>query len=99
MLAYNRAHFDVVTRYVAEREANAAACAPDPIFAPLSLTTLRKKVANLSALPTGRGDGADKKFEELAFDALSSLLYPELDLAAAQVRTESGAHIRHDLPQ
>ncbi len=94
VLAYNRAHFNVVKGYVAEREAHAAACDPDPLFAPLKLSTLKKKVADLKALPTGRDDGADKKFEDLAFDVLSSLLYPELDLAAAQVRTASGAHIR-----
>lgn len=94
VLAFNRAHFDIVKGYVAEREANAVDCGPDPIFAPLRLSTLKKKVASLSALPTGRDDGADKKFEDLAFDLLSSLLYPELDLAAAQVRTASGAHIR-----
>lgn len=94
VLAYNRAHFDIVKGYVAEREAHAAGCGPDPIFTPLRLSTLKKKVASLSALPTGRDDGADKKFEDLAFDLLSSLLYPELDLAAAQVRTASGAHIR-----
>jgi hypothetical protein len=94
VLAYNRAHFDVVKSYVAEREAHAAACGPDPLFAPLKLSTVTKKVADLKALPTGRDAGADKKFEDLAFAILSSLLYPELDLAAAQVRTVSGAHIR-----
>jgi hypothetical protein len=94
VLAYNRAHFDVVKGYVAEREARADACAPDPLFAPLKLTTVRKKVADLKSLSTGREDGADKKFEDLAFDILTSLFYPELDLAADQVRTISGAHIR-----
>ncbi len=94
VLAYNRAHFDVVKGYVLEREARADACGPDPLFAPLKLTTLKKNVADLRALPTGRDHGTDKKFEALAFDILSSLLYPELDLAAEQVRTVSGAHIR-----
>ncbi len=94
VLAYNRAHFEVVRGYVAEREAHAEACGPDLLFAPLKLTTVRKKVAELQALRTGRDDGEDKKFEALAFDILSSLLYPELDLAAQQVRTVSGAHIR-----
>ena len=94
MLAYNRAHFDIVRGYVAEREAAAAACAPDPLFTPLRLTTVKKKFAEIKALPTGRDDGADKKFEELVFDVLSSALYPELDLAGQQERTISGAHIR-----
>jgi hypothetical protein len=94
VLAYNRAHFDTVRSYVAEREAAADACAPDPLFAPLRLATIKKKVSEIKALSTGRDDGADKKFEELAFDVLSSALYPELDLAGQQERTISGAHIR-----
>jgi hypothetical protein len=94
VLAYNRAHFDVVRGYVAEREAAADACEPDPLFTPLKLATVKKKVAEIRALPSGREDGADRKFEELVFDVLSSALYPELDLAGQQERTISGAHIR-----
>ncbi|MFI9176024.1 hypothetical protein [Streptomyces lincolnensis] len=94
VLAYNRAHFEIVQDYVASREANASLCAPDPLFTPLRFTTLRRKLTELRNLPTGRVGGADKKFEDLAFELLSSLLYPELDLAADQVRTISGAHIR-----
>lgn len=94
VLAYNRAHFDMVRGYVAEREAAADACEPDPLFTPLKLATVRKKVAAIRALPSGRDDRADKKFEELVFEVLSSALYPELDLAGQQERTISGAHIR-----
>ncbi|MFE3408689.1 hypothetical protein ACFXMT_10205 [Streptomyces mirabilis] len=94
VLAYNRAHYDAVQGYVASREANASLCTPDPLFTPLRLTTLKRKLAELRKLPTGRTGGADKQFEDLAFELLSSLLYPELDLAADQVRTISGAHIR-----
>lgn len=94
VLAYNRAHFDTVRGYVAEREAAFGACTPDPLFTPLRLATIKKKVSEIKALPTGRDNGADKKFEELAFDVLSSALYPELDLAGQQERTISGAHIR-----
>jgi hypothetical protein len=94
VLAYNRAHFDTIRSYVTEREAAADLCAPDPLFTPLRLATVKKKVSEIKALPTGRDDGADQKFEELAFDVLSSVLYPELDLAGQQERTISGAHIR-----
>ncbi|MBC3986628.1 hypothetical protein H8N01_29620 [Streptomyces sp. AC536] len=94
VLAYNRAHYDTVQTYVASREANASLCTPDPLFTPLRFTTLQRKLAELRKLPTGKTGGADKQFEDLAFDLLSSLLYPELDLAADQVRTISGAHIR-----
>lgn len=94
VLAYNRANYDLVRRYVDHRERQSSACHPDPLFTPLQLDTLKRKAAQIRALPPGRTDGADKKFESLAFDLLSSLLYPELDLAGSQERTISGAHIR-----
>ena len=94
VLAYNRAHYEMVCSYVVEREAHAAACSPDPLFTPLKLTTVRRKVAEIKQLATGRDQGEDKKFEAPAHDVLATLLYPELDLAAAQSRTVSGAHIR-----
>ena len=94
VLAYNRANYEVVRGYVASREKRSEACHPDPLFTPLRLDTLKRKAAQLRAQPTGRDDGADKKFEDLAYDLLTSLLYPELDLAKSQVRTISGAHIR-----
>ena len=94
VLAYNRANYDLVSRYVGHRERQSSACHPDPLFTPLQLDTLKNKAAEIRALAPGRADGADKKFEALAFDLLSSLLYPELDLAGSQERTISGAHIR-----
>lgn len=94
VLAYNRANYDLVRRYVDHRERQSSACHPDPLFMPLQLDTLKHKAAQIRALAPGRTDGADKKFESLAFDLLSSLLYPELDLAGSQERTISGAHIR-----
>lgn len=94
VLKYNRAHFETVRQYVGGRETAAEACSPDPLFTPLRFDTLRRKAARLRSPPTGRVNGADKEFEELSFDLLSSLLYPELDLAGSQERTISGAHIR-----
>jgi hypothetical protein len=94
VLAYNRSHYELVHAYVASRESQAEACGPDPLFTPLRLETLKRKAIQLHKLATGRADGADQKFEDLAFDLLSSMLYPELDLAADQSRTISGAHIR-----
>src|SRR3546814_9229198 len=72
----------------------AAACRPDPLFQPLGLPTLRKKIGELRKVPSGKVDGADKNYESLAFDLLSSLLYPELEFAESQVRTVQGVHIR-----
>lgn len=94
VLDYNRRNFVSVERYIEQKEREAPACQPDPLFRPLGLPTLRKKIADLQKLPTGRDAGADKKFENLAYDVLASLLYPELEFAESQVRTVSGAHIR-----
>ena len=94
VLAYNRAHYQVVRSYVNSREDQADACMPDPLFSPLSLDTLKRKASQIHSLPTGRTGGADKQFEFLAFDFLASSLYPELDLAGSQERTISGTHIR-----
>lgn len=94
VLERNRRTFVAVERYVSHKEETADACEPDPLFEPLKLSTLRRKLAELKKLPAGREEGADKRYESLASDLLSSLLYPELDFAADQVRTVSGAHIR-----
>jgi hypothetical protein len=93
VLAHNRRRFSEVERYVADRERRADSCEPTPLFDPLKLATLRKKFAELRALPIGKKDGSDKRYEQLAHELLQSLLYPELEFAAAQVRTVSGAHI------
>ncbi len=94
VLEHNRQNFRTVEAYVDHKERTAAACAPDPLFQPLKRETLRKKLADLRKLPTGRDDGSDKKYEQLAYELLASLLYPELEFADSQVRTVSGAHIR-----
>jgi hypothetical protein len=94
VLEYNRRNFVTVERYIDLKERQAPACRPDPLFEPLGLPTLRKKVADLEKVPTGREAGADKRYEALAYDLLASLLYPELEFADNQVRTVSGAHIR-----
>lgn len=94
VLEHNRQNFRTVETYVDHKERTAAACAPDPLFQPLKRETLRKKLADLRKLPTGRDDGSDRKFEQVAYELLASLLYPELEFADSQVRTVSGAHIR-----
>jgi hypothetical protein len=93
VLAYNRANYEVVQRYVTGKERAAAACHPTPLFEPLRLATLKTKLKKLRATPLG-ASGHDKAYEEAAYDLLSSLLYPELELAATQVRTIGGIHIR-----
>lgn len=45
-------------------------------------------------LKSGKDDRADSKYEALTTDLLATLLYPHLDFAQAQSRTESGRHVR-----
>ncbi|WP_433215676.1 hypothetical protein ACQP00_06300 [Dactylosporangium sp. CS-047395] len=94
VLAYNRTNFQTVEQYITERELRGNACTPDPLFKPLGLDALAKKLKQIKALPTGTTNGADKKYENLCFDLLSSFLYPELDLADDQVRTIANTHVR-----
>lgn len=59
-----------------------------------SAAQVQERLASRSRPSPGCEHGEDKKFEDWAVDVLPSLLYPHLDLAAAQARTVSGAHIR-----
>lgn len=94
VLAYNRENYVAVERYVKEKELLADRCKPDPLFERLTIATLRKKFIQLRELGTGTEGGNDKKYEELIFDLLSSLLYPLLTFAEGRVRTVNGVHIR-----
>jgi len=94
VLQYNRQNYSAVQRYVQEKERTGHQCAPDPLFQPLRLATLRRKLERLRSIPPGREDGQHKEYEDLISDLLSSLLYDELEFAASQVRTLGGVHIR-----
>lgn len=94
VLTYNRENYGAVQTYVAARERLAADCLNDPLFSPLPVTSAKRKFAELKKLPSGTGDSADKKYEDLLCQLLATLLYPQLDYAKDQVRTDSGALIR-----
>lgn len=94
VLEYNRRNYVAVDRYVLDKERRGDECRPDPLFRPLQLSTLKSKLNKLLDLPTGRTDGADRDYEEILESLLSSLLYPELDLAESQVRTVGNTHVR-----
>lgn len=51
-------------------------------------------MSTISKLPTGKTDNADRKFEDNVCQLLASLLYPHLDFAVEQSRTDSGVLIR-----
>lgn len=94
VLAFNRAHYREVERYVKKREELGSQAFPEYYFTSLSVATLRKRTAQIAETPPGREGGADKAYEGFCFEFLQSALYPELDYADSQVRTEGGVHIR-----
>ena len=94
VLAYNARNYVEVERYVDDKEKTGHRCRPDPLFKPLSISTLKSKFSELRELPIGRSEGADRKFEDLLSDLFSSLFYPTLEFAESRSRTISGVHIR-----
>lgn len=94
VLKYNRENFGMVERYISLKETDRGNCENDPLFAKISVTSAKRKVADIKKLPSGKTDNADKKYEGLMGQVLTSFLYPHLDFAAEQSRIESGSQIR-----
>lgn len=94
VLAYNRANYIQVERYVRKKEESAALAFPEYYFTPLNESRLRRRRERIASIQPGNLGGADKAYEESCFEFLQSAFYPELDYAESQVRTEGGTHIR-----
>jgi len=94
VLQYNRDNYDAVERYVALKDKTAANCRNDPLFSQIPVISARRKLNDLLKLKSGKDENADSKYESLCTDLLATLLYPHLDFAQAQSRTESGRHVR-----
>jgi hypothetical protein len=54
----------------------------------------KRKLKTIISLPSGKEENADKKYEDTLFQLMASLLYPHLDFADSQSRTDSGVLIR-----
>ena len=94
VLTYNRDNYGVVDSFVRERERTYEDCAKDPLFTQIPVVSARRKLAAIKKLPTGKCDNADRKYEDYIAELFASLLYPQLDFAQVQARTESGVSIR-----
>lgn len=94
VLSYNRHNYGVVERYVQVKERNFEDCESDPLFSQIPVTSAKRVFAQIKKLPTGKTNGADIKYEKLVGRLLPSLLYPKLDFAQEQSRTEDGVSIR-----
>lgn len=94
VLMYNRFNYEMVKCYIEERERSFDDCHNDPLFMQIPVSSAKRKMVSISKLPTGKTDNADKKYEDYVVQLLASLLYPHLDFAQSQSRTESGTQIR-----
>ncbi|MCU9850555.1 hypothetical protein OEZ60_21505 [Defluviimonas sp. WL0024] len=94
VLNYNRDHYGVVDAYVKAKERTAADCVNDPLFSQMPAMSARRALARIKKLPTGKTDGADREYEALIGKLLPSMLYPQLDFAQEQARTDDGVSIR-----
>ena len=94
VLNYNRENYGIIQNFIAERERTAEDCVSDPLFLQIPVLSARRKFKEIKSLPTGKEGGADIAYEKLIGQLLPSLLYPHLDFAQEQARTDSGATIR-----
>ena len=94
ILEYNRQNYDVVQTYVERKQLQQNNCKNDPLFTQIPVLSSKRKHSTIKKLPTGKTGNADKLYEDNLSPLLASMLYPELDFASTQVRTDSGAQIR-----
>jgi hypothetical protein len=94
ILLYNRDNYGMVAHYVKAKERSAAECHNDPLFKQIPVLSARRKLMEIKRLHTGADEKADKKYENCLAQLLASLLYPELDFAVTQVRSDGGSTIR-----
>ena len=94
VLTFNRNNYGAVRDYVAAKERNAEDCKNDPLFSQIPVASAKKSLEIVRALPTGMKEENDAKYERELARLLASALYPQLDFAKAQSRTESGVLIR-----
>lgn len=94
VLNYNRDNYGLVAAYAREKERVQVDCKMDPLFKQLPVTSVLNKINQLKKLPTGLKDDNDQKYEQVMCHILPSMLYPYLDFAKPQSRTDSGVLIR-----
>lgn len=94
LLRFNRDNYDIVKTYTKIKEKQLDHCKNDPLFTQIPVLSAKRKIKTISNIPTGKTDNADRKFEDNICQLMASLLYPHLDFAQEQSRTDSGVLIR-----
>lgn len=94
ILTYNRDNYGLIESFIKEKERTVDDCECDPLFTQIPIISARRKFEQIKKLPTGKDGGADLKYERAVGELLPSLLYPHLDFAQVQARTDDGVSIR-----
>lgn len=94
ILNFNRNNYDIVHTYISLKEQITKDLANDPLFSQIPVLSAKRKQNTILNLPTGKTNNADKEYENLMVQIMSSLLYPHLDFAKEQSRIDSGTQIR-----
>ena len=94
ILEYNRKNYDQVQTYIERKQLEQRDCKNDPLFTQIPILSSKRKKNTILKLPTGKTDNADKEYENNLCPLLASMLYPGLDFAQPQSRTDSGVLIR-----
>lgn len=94
VLTYNRDNYGAIEEYIRRKELTADDCRNDPLFTQLPVISAKRKLGEIKKLASGTAEKADKKYEDAATQLLASLMYPHMDFAATQSRTDSGVAIR-----
>jgi len=94
ILDFNRHNYDIVQSYLKTKERQQSDCKNDPLFKPIPVFSAKRKLKTILKLPTGKTENADRKYEDNVCQLMASILYPKLDFADIQSRTDSGVLIR-----
>ncbi|MDR0438173.1 MAG: hypothetical protein LBH22_07735 [Bacteroidales bacterium] len=94
LLDFNRHNYDLVKTYTEIKEKQFENCKNDPLFTQIPVTSAKRKLSTITKLPTGKTNNADIQYEDNVCQLMASLLYPHLDFAQEQSRTDSNVLIR-----
>lgn len=94
ILNFNRNNYNLVKSYITLKEQNNKDHNNYPLFTQIPVLSAKRKINSILKLPTGKTNNADMVYENLMVQTMASLLYPHLDFAKEQSRTESGTQIR-----
>ncbi len=94
ILNFNRHNYNLIQSYISLKEKESKDLTNDPLFNQIPVLSAKRKISSILKLPTGKTNNSDRDYENLMCQTLASLLYPHLDFAKEQSRTESGTQIR-----